>query len=156
MTFAEPLLLAGLLLVPLALGAYILVQRRHSLYVVRFTNVELLTNLVPRTPGVRRHVPTALYLGALTLLVVALARPSMTLQVPREEATVMLTLDVSRSMTATDVDPTRLAAAKAAARDRAHVARELRRLRVRHVVLSTSGGWLRSFADQLRIQGLLP
>ena len=46
--------------------------------------------------------------------------------------------------------------AEAAARDRAHVASELRRLRVRHVVLSTSGGWLRSFADQLRIQGLLP
>jgi Ca-activated chloride channel homolog len=115
MTFAEPLLLAGLLLVPLALGAYILVQRRRSRYVVRFTNVDLLTNLVPRTPGVRRHLPTALYLGAMTFLVVALARPSMTLQVPREEATVMLTMDVSRSMTATDVDPTRLAAAKAAA-----------------------------------------
>jgi len=115
MTFAEPLLLAGLLLVPLALGAYILVQRRRSRYVVRFTNVDLLTNLVPRTPGWRRHAPTALYLGAMTFLVVALARPSMTLQVPREEATVMLTMDVSRSMTATDVDPTRLAAAKAAA-----------------------------------------
>ena len=115
MTFAEPLLLGGLLLVPLALAAYLLVQRRRSRYVVRFTNVDLLTNLVPRTPGWRRHVPTALYLASIAFLVVALARPSMTLKVPREEATVMLTMDVSRSMTATDVDPTRLAAAKAAA-----------------------------------------
>ena len=115
MTFAEPLLLAGLLLVPLALGAYLLVQRRRSRYVVRFTNVDLLTNLVPRTPGLAparadRPVPRR-----DAVLVVALARPSMTLQVPREEATVMLTMDVSRSMLATDVDPTRLAAAKAAA-----------------------------------------
>ena len=115
MTFAEPVLLAGLLLVPLALAAYLLVQRRRSKYVVRFTNVDLLTNLVPRTPGWRRHVPTALYLASIAFLVVALARPSMTLKVPREEATVMLTMDVSRSMTATDVDPTRLAAAKKAA-----------------------------------------
>jgi Ca-activated chloride channel family protein len=115
MTFAEPVLLAGLLLVPLALAAYLLVQRRRSKYVVRFTNVDLLTNLVPRRPGIRRHIPTALYLAAMAFLVVALARPSMTLKVPREEATVMLTMDVSRSMTATDVDPTRLAAAKKAA-----------------------------------------
>src|SRR5689334_4042939 len=117
MTFAEPLLLGGLLLVPLALAAYLLVQRRRSKYVVRFTNVDLLTNLVPRRPGVRRHIPTALYLAAMAFLVIALARPSMTLKVPREEATVMLTMDVSRSMTATDVDPTRLDAAKKAATD---------------------------------------
>jgi len=90
MTFADPAFLAALLLVPIALGAYLLVQRRRQRYVVRFTNVDLLTNLVPRTPGLRRHVPTALYLGAIAFLAIALARPSMTLQVPREEATVML------------------------------------------------------------------
>ena len=115
MTFADPAFLAALLLVPLALGAYLLVQRRRQRYVVRFTNVDLLSNLVPRSPGWRRHVPTALYLGAVALLAIALARPSMSLEVPREEATVMLTMDVSRSMEATDVDPTRLDAARAAA-----------------------------------------
>jgi Ca-activated chloride channel family protein len=115
MTFADPGFLAALLLVPVALGAYLLVQRRRQRYVVRFTNVDLLSNLVPRSPGWRRHVPTALYLGAIAFLAIALARPSMSLQVPREEATVMLTMDVSKSMEATDVDPSRLAAAKAAA-----------------------------------------
>jgi Ca-activated chloride channel family protein len=115
MTFESPGLLLGLLLVPIALAVYLLVQRRRSRYVVRFTNVDLLSNLVPRRPGVRRHIPAALYLAAIAALSVALARPVMTVEVPREEATVMLTMDVSRSMEATDVSPSRLAAAQDAA-----------------------------------------
>ena len=115
MTFASPELLLALLLVPAALAAYLLVQRRRSRYVVRFTNVDLLANLVPSAPRWRRHVPPALYLVAIAMLGIALARPSMTLAVPREEATVMLAMDVSRSMLATDVSPTRLDAAQAAA-----------------------------------------
>ena len=82
---------------------------------MRFTNVSLLENLVPRRPAWRRHVPVALYLAAVAALAIALARPSMVVPVPREEATVILTMDTSRSMIATDVDPTRLDAAKAAA-----------------------------------------
>lgn len=117
MTFASPELLLVLLLVPAALVAYLLIQRRRTRYVVRFTNVALLENLVPRRPAWRRHVPTALYLAAVALLGIALARPSMTVPVPREEATVVLTMDTSRSMLATDVDPDRLTAAKAAASD---------------------------------------
>jgi Ca-activated chloride channel family protein len=117
MTFAAPELLLVLLLVPAALAAYLLIQRRRTRYVVRFTNVALLENLVPRRPAWRRHVPTVLYLVAVALLGVALARPSMTVPVPREEATVVLTMDTSRSMLATDVDPDRLTAAKAAASD---------------------------------------
>jgi Ca-activated chloride channel family protein len=115
MTFADPILLFGLLLVPAALLVYRLVQVRRSRYAVRFTNVDLLGNLVPRTPAWRRHVPPALYLVAMGALVLALARPSMAVQVPREEATIILTMDVSGSMEATDVAPTRLAAAQQAA-----------------------------------------
>jgi Ca-activated chloride channel family protein len=117
MTFAEPLLLAGLVLVPLAVATYLFVQRRRSRYAVRFTNVDLLVNLAPRTPAWRRHVPPVLYLGAIGALVFALARPSMVVAVPREEATIILTLDVSGSMQAIDVSPTRLAAAQKAASD---------------------------------------
>lgn len=117
MTFASPELLLFLLLVPLALAAYVLVQRRRSRYAVRFTNVDLLANLVPRAPRWRRHVPPVLYLTAIAALGLALARPSATVPVPREEATVILALDVSGSMLATDVAPTRLDAAQAAASD---------------------------------------
>ena len=117
MTFETPGLLLVLLIVPLALGAYLLVQRRRERYVVRFTNVALLENLVPRRPAWRRHVPAALYLAAVAALGIALARPVMTVPVPREEATVVLAMDTSRSMLATDVEPDRLVAAKAAAHD---------------------------------------
>jgi Ca-activated chloride channel family protein len=117
MTFAAPGLLVGLLLVPFGLAGYLAVQRRRGRYAVRFTNVDLLANLVPKAPAWRRHVPPALYLVAIGALVLALARPSMTIAVPREEATVILAIDVSRSMRATDVEPTRLAAAKGAAAD---------------------------------------
>jgi Ca-activated chloride channel family protein len=114
-TFADPILLLGLLLVPAAVVVYRLVQRRRSRYAVRFTNVDLLGNLVPRTPAWRRHVPPAFYVVAIAALVLALARPSMAVQIPREEATIILTLDVSGSMMATDVSPTRLSAAQRAA-----------------------------------------
>jgi Ca-activated chloride channel family protein len=117
MTFASPELLLALLLVPAAIAAYLFVQRRRNRYVVRFTNVDLLSNLAPRTPSWRRHVPPVLYIAAIAALVIALARPSMMVAVPREEATIVLTMDVSGSMQATDVDPTRLAAAQKAAAD---------------------------------------
>ena len=115
MTFASPLFLTALLLVPVALAVYLLVQRRRSRYAVRFTNVDLLANIVPRSPRWRRHVPPALYLVAIAALGIALARPAMTVDVPRDEATVILAMDVSGSMMATDVSPSRLDAAKAAA-----------------------------------------
>ena len=115
MTFLAPLLLIGLLLVPILLGLYAWAQRRRSRYAVRFTNLDLLANLAPRRPAWRRHVPPAIYLAAVVALVIGLARPSMVVAVPREDATVLLAIDVSGSMKATDVAPTRLDAAREAA-----------------------------------------
>jgi Ca-activated chloride channel homolog len=117
MTFAEPALLLCLLAIPLAIAGYLLVQRRRSRYVVRFTNVDLLANLVPRTPAWRRHMPPAIYVAAMAALVIALARPSATVAVPREDATIILAMDVSGSMLATDVAPSRLDSARQAAAD---------------------------------------
>ena len=116
MIFLAPLLLLGLLLVPILLGLYVWAQRRRSRYAVRFTNLDLLANLAPRRPAWRRHLPPVIYLGAIAALALALARPTMVVAVPREDATVLLTIDVSGSMRATDVSPTRLDAARAAAR----------------------------------------
>jgi Ca-activated chloride channel family protein len=115
LSFASPLVLWALLLVPLALAGYWLVQRRRIKYAARFTNLDLLANVVDASPGRRRHVPAVLALAALAALLVALARPQAVVAVPREEATVVLTMDGSASMTATDVAPTRLDAAKSAA-----------------------------------------
>jgi Ca-activated chloride channel family protein len=136
MSFASPELLLGLLLIPLALAAYLWVQRRRTRYAVRFTNVDLLANLAPRTPRWRRHVPPAFYLFAIGALVLALARPSMVVAVPREEATVVLVMDVSGSMLATDVAPSRLAAAQQAASD--FVAQLPEQFRVALVAFSTA------------------
>jgi len=116
MTFTWPLALLGLLLVPLALAGYLLLQRRRMRYAARFTNLDLLANLVERSPGWRRHVPAALLLLALSALLVGLARPQAVIAVPKEEATVVLAIDVSGSMEARDVMPTRMAAAREAAR----------------------------------------
>ena len=115
MNFLAPEMLLGLLLVPIAIGFYLWAQRRRSKYAVRFTNLALLSNIAPKRPSWRRHLPPVLYLAAIAALLIGLARPTMIVPVPREDATVILTLDVSGSMRATDVSPTRLDAARASA-----------------------------------------
>ena len=115
MSFAWPMALWGLAVVALAAIAYLFVQRRRPRYVARFTNVDLLANIVARRPRWRRHVPPVLTLLALSALVVGLARPEMAVAVPREEATVILAMDSSGSMTATDVAPDRMAVARTVA-----------------------------------------
>lgn len=94
---------------------YVVLQRRHRKYAVRFANLELLDKVVPARPGWRRHLPAISFLFALAALVIAFARPSQDTQVPKEEATVVMAIDTSLSMQADDVFPTRLEGAKEAA-----------------------------------------
>ena len=115
-SFAEPSWLWALLLLPLALVFYLIVQARRGHVAGRFSNPALMPNLAPRRPGWRRHAPAVLYLGALAALLVSLARPQAVLPVRKEQATVVMVMDTSVSMVATDVQPTRLAAAQAAGR----------------------------------------
>lgn len=115
MSFTWPLVLLGLLAVPLAALLYVRAQRRRVRYAARFTNLEVLAAVVGRTSAWRRHLPAAAVLAALAALVVAIARPTTTVAVPREQATVMLVTDVSASMAASDVTPSRLDAAREAA-----------------------------------------
>jgi len=115
MTFLSPELLWALLLVPaLALG-YLALARRRTRYAIRFTNVDLLANVVAESPRWRRWVPPVLFLAALATLLFATARPELVTKVPRNQASVVLAMDVSSSMRATDVEPTRLEAAEKAA-----------------------------------------
>ena len=115
MSFIWPLALLLLLAVPLLAGVYIWMQRRRARYAVRFASVGLVQQAVGKGPGIRRHIPAAVYLLALTGMIVALARPQAPVTVPRNTGTVMLVIDVSGSMQATDVRPNRMEATKGAA-----------------------------------------
>lgn len=116
MSFEAPALLLGLLLVPLAALGYWLLQRRRAAYAVRYTNLDVLAGVATTRSTWKRHLPAGLMLLALAALAVAFARPTVTVQTPDERASVVLVVDVSGSMRATDVKPTRLAAAKRAMR----------------------------------------
>lgn len=115
MTFLDPERLLLLLGVAAVGVAYVVMARRRGRYALRFTNLALLDKVAPRRPGWRRHLPAAAFLLMAGLLVTAFARPQADVEVPRERATVLVAVDVSVSMQAEDVEPTRFAAAQEAA-----------------------------------------
>jgi Ca-activated chloride channel family protein len=114
MRFEWPYMLLLLLIVPAALAGFFVVARRRARYEVSFTNLDVLASVVSPAPRWRHFVPAALAVLALTAALGALARPRIPMSVGREEATIALTLDISGSMRAEDVKPTRLGAAQAA------------------------------------------
>lgn len=114
MSFASPWFLFALLLVPLVLAFAVWVDRRRARYAVAFTNLELLASVAAGRRSWRRWVPLVLFLLALAAASTALARPQAAVSVPANRATVVLLVDVSGSMRAADVKPTRLGAAQAA------------------------------------------
>ena len=116
MSFGTPLALLGLLVVPVLVVLLALGERRRRAQAAAFGTPALLAASLPAPRRIRRLLPLALAVVALTTLIVGVARPRATLSVPDRSATVVLALDTSRSMSATDVEPSRLAAALASAR----------------------------------------
>jgi Ca-activated chloride channel family protein len=115
MTFAWPLGLLALLVLPLALLLYVLARRRESRYAVRFSNIGVLTQVVEASRSPWRFVPPALLCLALAAIAVGLARPQISVDAERKQGTVVLALDRSGSMLAQDVDPDRMTASRKAA-----------------------------------------
>jgi Ca-activated chloride channel family protein len=115
LSFERPLALIALVAIPGLVALWRVQERRRAADATRFSTAALIPNLLPSLPGRRRLIPLGLLLLALTALIVGTARPHANVSVPRKEATIVLAVDISRSMTATDVRPTRLAAARNAA-----------------------------------------
>lgn len=115
--FTAAVWLAFLLVVAAIALLYVVVQRRRQRHLLRFANMETLEQVAPKRPSAWRHVPVALILVGLVLLTIAAAGPQAAKKVPRNRATVMLVIDVSLSMEATDVPPTRLQVAQKAGKD---------------------------------------
>jgi Ca-activated chloride channel family protein len=116
MTFLWPELLWLLLLLPLLVGAYVWVLRRKKKFALRYASLDIVKEAMGAGAGVRRHVPPALFLLALAVMILAIARPAATVTLPSQHETVILAMDVSGSMRAADVEPNRLVASQNAAK----------------------------------------
>src|SRR5215813_6573048 len=117
MVLIWPLMLVFLLLIPVFAVLYVRAQQRRRQLITKYGSLGWMQNAAGRNPGFRRHIPPILFLIALTILIVAMARPQMVVSLPRIEGTVILAFDISGSMAADDIKPTRMEAAKTAARD---------------------------------------
>jgi len=117
MSFIWPALLWSLLIIPFLVMLYLRMQERRKAYTLRYGSLGLVQQTSGRGPGSRRHIPAALFLGGLCLLLLAMARPQMPVSLPKVEGIVILAFDVSGSMHAEDFQPTRLEAAKLVAKD---------------------------------------
>lgn len=116
MTFLWPQLLWLLLAIPALVAAYILMLRRKKKSVVRYAALAMVKDAMGVGAGFRRHVPPILFLAALAVMIAAIARPAAVVTLPSQRSTVILAMDVSGSMRAEDVEPTRIAASQAAAK----------------------------------------
>ncbi len=129
-------MLWALVAVPALIIAYILVQRRRQKYALRYASLSLIKEALGRGPGIRRHIPPALFIVSLATMIFALARPVASVMLPSQQGTVILTVDVSGSMRAEDLKPNRIEAAKSAAR--AFVEKQPRNIRIGVVSFSNN------------------
>ena len=116
MTFLWPSMLWLLLIVPALVAAYFYILRRKQKSALRYASLSMVKEALGAGQTLRRHIPPLLFLVALTTMMLAIARPAAVVTLPTQHRTIILAMDVSGSMRATDVQPTRLAASQAAAK----------------------------------------
>jgi Ca-activated chloride channel family protein len=116
MKFAWPEMLLFLALVPALVAAYVWILQRKKKLAMRYASLAMVKDAMSTGQRIRRHIPPALFLLAVIVMIIAIARPAAVVTLPSQQETVVLAIDVSGSMRATDVEPNRLAAAQAAAR----------------------------------------
>ena len=116
MTFLWPEMLWGLLVLPMLVAAYVMILQRKKKLAVRYANLAMVREAMGASQRIRRHIPPAIFLLALAAMLLALARPQTTITLPTQHETVILAMDISGSMRATDVEPNRLVAAQNAAK----------------------------------------
>lgn len=142
MHFYWPTALWALVLVPALVALYVLAQRRRRKYALRYASLSMVREALGAGPGIRRHVPPALTLVALTFMLAGVARPYTVLELPSQEGTVVLAMDVSGSMNADDVKPNRLEVSKAAAKT--FVAKQSEHVRIGVVSFATDASIVQS------------